>query len=185
MHARRGGSASSDVPRHAFAKCGEKHKGRARRRRAAASLSERDQKARRKPIRNTRWSRPSRPVFATLLTTPKPLLAMLEFGLRKCGVFDTLKISPRNSMLNLSVGWNLRKIPMSTLIRPGPRNTFEPHVPKRGGSFAASGSASVEGSHQPSGEPSLTGAARQSANCPEPTLFNDPPGAVGVDGRPV
>ncbi len=87
---------SSDSPRHAFARCGEKHKGRTRRRRAAASLSERDQKAKRKPIRNTRWSRPSRPVFATLLMTPKPLLAMLEFGLAKCGVFDTLKISPRN-----------------------------------------------------------------------------------------
>ena len=67
-------------------------------------------------------------MFATLLTTPKPLLATLEFGLAKCGVFDTLEISPQTSTLNLSVGWNLRNAPMSTLITPGPRNAPGPQV---------------------------------------------------------
>lgn len=88
-------------------------------------------------------------------------------------------------MLSLSAGWNLRKIPISTLIRPGPRNTFEPHVTKRGGSISSPGSAIVEGSHQPSGEPSLTGAEGQSPNSPEPTLCSEPLGAVDVNGRPV
>ena len=36
-----------------------------------------------RPSRKTRWSLPSRPVFAIDPTIPKPLLAMFEFGLLK------------------------------------------------------------------------------------------------------
>ena len=49
----------------------------------------------------------------------------------------------------------------------------------------SSGSASVKGSHQPSGEPSLRGAERQSAYWLDPWLLSEPFGAVGVDARPV
>lgn len=37
----------------------------------------------RSPSRKTRWSFPSRPVFAIPVTTPNPLLATFEFGLLK------------------------------------------------------------------------------------------------------
>ena len=49
----------------------------------------------------------------------------------------------------------------------------------------SSGWASVKGSHQPSGEPSLRSAERQSAYWLDPWLLSEPFGAVGVDARPV
>ena len=72
---------------------------------------------------------------------------MFEFGLLKWGVFEMLNASARNCKSTRSVIVNLRKIPMSTLISPGPRKVFDPQVPKRGVPPVTEGLAKLDASH--------------------------------------
>src|SRR6476620_3148849 len=112
---------------------------------------------------------------------PKLLDEMSALGLAKCGVLDTLKASPRSCTLKRSVILILRKTPMSTLMRPGPRSTPVPQVPKRGVlGLTALGSARLRRSHHWVRRPTFSTGPLQSAKLLEPGAFRAVAGAVGV-----
>src|SRR5579864_5153005 len=112
---------------------------------------------------------PSRPVlaicvifinalFCTLLAEVVPV-DELKPGLAWCGVFPTLNISIRNAAFHLSVLEIAFWMPTSPLIRPGPRKTSSPQLPKP----VADGAANEEGSYHCKTVPSCFGVPIQLA----------------------
>src|SRR5712692_5585842 len=119
-----------------------------------------------------------------VVTSPKPAVPKVEFGLLKCGEFVKLNDSIRSSVVNRSVRGNFRKMEKSRFTRPGPVRMLRPTLPKVAEGGAENFVTSNHFSPRPTA-PKISGVPLTFGRLPLPGAFRVVALKVMFNGSPV